>query len=142
MRHENIPLVLQVSPLDVKSSGPDEFFYDPFADLEIGNFAVAWAFFIRHGLVVLFHECPNTMAFQVIFPMATIGYISTLPSGLIAKGHVVLASQRDFHCALAWASPPPARPPCSIMDGYVEAGFATLHGSAPSLLTTTISLSL
>ena len=32
-----IPLVLQVSPLD-DSPGPDEFFYDPFANVDSGDF--------------------------------------------------------------------------------------------------------
>ena len=100
-RRENVPLVLQVSPLDAESSGADEFFYDPFADLETGDFAAARAFFARHGHVVVFHECPDTMAFQAMFPMATIGYVSALPTGLIAKGHKILASQRDFHCTSA-----------------------------------------
>jgi len=45
-RRENVPLVLQASPLDAKSSGGDEFFYDPFADLEFGDFAAARAFVI------------------------------------------------------------------------------------------------
>jgi hypothetical protein len=140
-RRENVPLVLQASPLDAKSSGGDEFFYDPFADLEFGDFAAARAFVIRHGHVVVFHECPNTMAFQAMFPMATIGYILALPPGLLAKGHETLASQCDFHRASAQASPPPARPPRSLLDQYVAAGFATSHGGAPSPSTTTISSS-
>ena len=57
------------------------------------------------------------MAFQAMFPMATIGYILALPPGLIAKGHKILASQRDFHCASARAPPPPVRPPRSGFDG-------------------------
>jgi hypothetical protein len=61
-----------VSLLDAESFGAVEFFYDPFANLEIGNFAAARAFFVCHGHAVVFHECPNTMAFQVMFPMATI----------------------------------------------------------------------
>jgi hypothetical protein len=67
-RRDNVPLVLQVSPLDAESSGVDEFFYDPFADLEIGDFAAAQAFFVRHGHVVVFQEWPDTMAFQAMFP--------------------------------------------------------------------------
>ena len=55
LHRENVPLILQVSPIDAESSGLDEFFYDPFADLEIGDFAAAWAFFIRHGHVIVFH---------------------------------------------------------------------------------------
>ena len=89
---ENIPLILQVSLLDAESSGGDQFFYDPFAHLKFGDFAAARAFFIHHGHIVVFHECADTMAFQAMFPMATIGYISVLPPGLLAEDHKMLAS--------------------------------------------------
>ena len=105
-RHsEGIPLVLQVSPLDAESTKQDKFYYDPFADLKFSNFVTARAFFIRHGHVVVFHECPNTMAYQEMFPMATIGYILALPPGLIAKGHEFFASQCGILRASAWAPP-------------------------------------
>ena len=39
---KNVPLVLQVSPLDAESSGVDEFFFDPFANIKIGDLQ-------RHG---------------------------------------------------------------------------------------------
>ncbi len=78
-----VPLVLQVSPLDAKSSKQDEFFYDAFADIKSGHFATTRAFFIHHGHVVIFYECPDAFAFQELFPQATIGYISALPDGLI-----------------------------------------------------------
>ena len=32
-----VPYVLQVSPIDAESSGEDEFYYDPFADLEFNR---------------------------------------------------------------------------------------------------------
>jgi hypothetical protein len=137
----NVPLVLQVSPLDAESSSVDEFFFDPFADVGIGNFAAALAFFVRRGHVVVFHECPDPIAFQEMFPSATIGYVLALPQGLLAEGHEILVSQRAFHRASARTSSPPIRPPRSLLDRYVAAGFATLHGGAPSLSTTTISSS-
>ena len=40
------PLILQVSPLDPTSGDQDEFYYDPFADQELGDFAAARAFFM------------------------------------------------------------------------------------------------
>ena len=80
-----IPLVLQVSPLD-NCPGQDEFFYDPFASVESGDFAAARAFFINYGHVVVFHDCPDAMSFQALYPLATIGYISLLPAGLLAEG--------------------------------------------------------
>ena len=140
-RRKNVPLVLQVSPLDTESSGADKFFFDPFADVQIGNFAAARAFFVHHGHVVVFHECPDPIAFQEMFPSATIGYVLVLQKGLRAEGHKILASQHAFHRASARTSPPPIRPPRSLLDCYVVAGFATLHGGAPSSSTTTISLS-
>ena len=61
---KGVPLVLQVSPLGSSPSpGQDKFFYDPFADLESGDFAAARAFFIHHGHVV-FHDCLDAIAFQ------------------------------------------------------------------------------
>ena len=72
------PLILQVSPLDPESREQDEFYYDPFADLELGDFTAARAFFVSHGHVVVFHDCPNPPAFQELFPQATIRYLSSL----------------------------------------------------------------
>ena len=82
------------------------------------------------------------MAFQEMFPMATIGYILALLPGLIAEGHEILASQHDILCASARAPTPPVRPLRSILDRYMVVGFASSRGSALSQLTTTISLSL
>jgi hypothetical protein len=59
-------LVLQISSLP-GSSDPDKFFYNTYAKLESGNFAVACEFFIYH------HNCPNDIAFQDLYPSANIG---------------------------------------------------------------------
>ncbi len=56
------PLVLQVSPLP-RASDPDKFFYDPFANIKSGDFAAARAFFIHNGHTVVYHECPDAIAF-------------------------------------------------------------------------------
>jgi hypothetical protein len=112
-----VPLILQVSPLDAESSKQDEFFYDAFAHIESGNFAMARAFFIHHGHVVVFHKCPDAIAFQELFTQATIGCISTLPDGLIVKGHELLESQCDIlRLSNQAALPPPATPLQSILD--------------------------
>jgi hypothetical protein len=87
------PLVLQVSPLP-GSPDSDNFFYEPFADVERGDFAAARAFFIHHGHTVVYHECPDTAAFQALYPTAVIAYLSSLPEGLIAKGHNLLPTRR------------------------------------------------
>ena len=140
-----VPYVLQVSPIDAELSGQDEFYYDPFADLEFSDFAAARAFFIHHGHVVVFHDCPDAIAFQELFPRASIAYITSLPDALIAEGHQILAHQRTL---LGLSSSPSAiAPPRSIVDRYVTAGFASSrggapsHGGAPSPLTTTVSTS-
>jgi hypothetical protein len=86
-------LVLQVSPLP-GASNPDKFFYNPFTNVESGDFAAARAFFIHHGHTVVYHDCPDAIAFQESSPLATIGYLSLLPEGLIAKGHGLLDDQR------------------------------------------------
>jgi hypothetical protein len=87
------PLVLQVSPLP-GSPYSDEFFYNPFADVERGNFAAARAFFIHHGHTVVYHKCPNTAAFQALYPTTVIAYLSSLPKGLIAEGHDLLPTRQ------------------------------------------------
>jgi hypothetical protein len=71
------PLVLQVSPLP-RSNEPEEFFYDPFADVVAGNFTAAWLFFIENGYSVVTHDCPGMSAFQALFPGAMIRFYSSL----------------------------------------------------------------
>ncbi len=83
------PLVLQVSPLP-GYPGVDEFYYDAFGDVKSGDFAAARAFFIHQGHTVVFHDCPNAMAFQALYPLASIRYISSLPDFLINEGHLIL----------------------------------------------------
>jgi hypothetical protein len=39
------------------------FFYGPYATLESRDFAAAHGFFIHHGHVVIYQDCPNAMAF-------------------------------------------------------------------------------
>ena len=66
--HGCVPYVLQVSPIDAELTEQDEFYYDPFADLDSSDFAVARAFFLHNGHVVVFHNCPAVIAFQELFP--------------------------------------------------------------------------
>jgi hypothetical protein len=135
-----VPLVLQVSPLDGSSGQEDEFFYDAFADVKSSNFVAACAFYIHHGHVILvYHECPDASAFQGLFPLANIRYISSLPDGLLAKGHDLLKTQHKIHCASNHTAPlPPVTPPWFILDHYVVPGFAGSRG-APSASHTTAS---
>ncbi len=104
------PLVLQVSPLP-GASNPDKFVYDPFANVKSGDFAAARAFFIHHNHTVVYHNCPDAIAFQELFPLATIGYLFSLPKGLIAKGHSLLDNQRALLCTSQHGVPPTAPPP-------------------------------
>ncbi len=83
------PLVLQVSPLP-GSPGVNEFYYGAFGNVESGDFAPARAFFIHQGHTVVFHNCPDAMAFQALYPLALIRYISSLPDFLINEGHLIL----------------------------------------------------
>jgi hypothetical protein len=130
------PLILQVSPLDPTSGDQDEFYYDPFADLELGDFAAALAFFMSHGHVVVFHDCPDPQAFQDLFPQATIEYLSSLPYGLLAEGHKILDSQHEaYHQQVVRPSAIP--PPRSIVARYVAAGFGGGGDGGPSPPTTT-----
>ena len=88
-----IALVLQVSPLP-RTSNQAEFYYDPFANIETGEFAAAHVFFIHHRHTVVYHEYPDAISFQELFPLASIGYISSLREGLLAKRHELFAEQR------------------------------------------------
>jgi hypothetical protein len=90
---QGIPLILQKSSLP-GSSDPDEFFYNPYASLESRDFAAARAFFIHHGHIIVYHDCPNAMAFQGLYPSANTGYISLLPKGLLAEGRRILESRQ------------------------------------------------
>jgi hypothetical protein len=99
-----IALVLQVSSLP-GTSDQEKFYYDPFANIKTGDFAAAHAFFIHHGHTVVYHECPNTISFQELFPLASIGYISSLPEGLLAKGHELLTAQRRLIQRIVHAPP-------------------------------------
>ncbi len=114
---QSISLFLQISSLP-GSSNLDEFFYDPYATLESCNFAAARAFFIHHGPVVVYHDCPDAMAFQELNPSENISNISSLPKDLHAEGHHILESQqRALLCASASQAmvpvqaPPPITPP-------------------------------
>ena len=122
-----IPLVLQVSPLD-DSPGQDEFFSDPFASVNSGDFAAARAFFINNGHVVVFHDCPDAMSFQELYPSATIGYISSLPASLLAEGHRILAGQQAL-----------LRPSTNIpLPGHAPLAVTLLEGECPSVSSPTI----
>ena len=138
--HGCVPYVLQVSPIDAESSEQDEFYYDPFADLDSSNFAAARAFFLHNGHVIIFHNCPDAIAFQELFPQAFIAYISSLPDTLIAEGHRILAHQSTL--LQSSHRPSAISPPRSIVDQYVAAGFAGSRGGAPSPSTITVSSSL
>jgi hypothetical protein len=119
-------LVLQVYPLP-GTTNHNKLYYDAFGNIELGDFTVARAFFIHHGHTVVYHDCFNAIAFQELYPLATIGYISSLLHGLIAKGHELLEAQHRLLQAAAHA-PPPITPPWSILDCYVAADFGTARG--------------
>jgi hypothetical protein len=69
---QGIPLVLQIFSIP-GSSDPEEFLYNTYATLESGNFAAAHAFLIHHSHVIIYHNCPNAIAFQELYPSANIG---------------------------------------------------------------------
>jgi hypothetical protein len=53
-------------------------------------------FFIHHGDVVIYCNCPDVIAFQENFPQAESQYISSIPSEIIGKGYEILDSQRKL----------------------------------------------
>jgi hypothetical protein len=124
------PLVLQVSPLP-GSPGVNKFYYDTFGDVKSGDFAAARVFFIHQGHTVVFHDCPDAMAFQALYPLASIGYISSLPNFLINEGHLILQAQLRLRPQEATRAPPPAIPYLSIVDRYVAGGFGGTVGVRP-----------
>ena len=63
------------------------------------------------------------MAFQAMFPMATIGYISALPPGLIAEGHEILVSRVPARLPSRLGSGfPPSRPASPVYSGSLCGG--------------------
>ncbi len=133
------PLVLQVSPLP-GSPGIDEFYYDAFGDVESGDFAAARAFFIHQGHTVVFHDCPDAMAFQALYPLALIGYISSLPDFLINEGHLILQIQLRLRPQEAARTPPPAIPYPSIVDRYVAGDFGGTVRVRPDAFAGSVSV--
>jgi hypothetical protein len=100
-------MVLQVSAL-AGSTNPDEFFYEPYAILESGNFVAARVVFIAHGHTVVFHECQNVVAFQQFFrwPISTTS--CRFPLGSFRRAMVfLLSSSRCFTQFNALQSPLP-----------------------------------
>ncbi len=97
-------------------------------------------FFFYHGYIIVYHNCPDASAFQKLFPLANIRYISSLPEGLITKGHSLLADQCNILHASTQA-PPPITPPRSILYWYVVVGFAGPCSSLPSASAMTASCS-
>ena len=116
--------------LTIPPASQDEFFYDPFASVDSGDFAATRAFFINNGHVVVFHYCPDAMSFQALYPSVTIGYITSLPVGLLAKGRRILAAQQEL-LRTSTNIPLPVQAllavtlPWSIIDQYVAAGFSS-----------------
>jgi len=129
-----VPLVLQVSLIE---PGMDEFFYDPYANLEYDDFAAACVFFIHHGHVVVFHDCPDAIAFQELFPEVNIQYISSLPPGLLEEGHALLTSQRGLLRSATGGRPPHITPPWSLADRYLTEHARTSRGSPPASSSST-----
>jgi len=110
--------------------------------VDSGDFAAACAFFINNGHVVVFHDCPDTISFQALYPSGTIGYITSLPAGLLAEGRGILAAQQDLlrpskNIPLPVLAPLAVTPPWSIIDRYMAAGFS----GPPSRSTTSHSSS-
>jgi hypothetical protein len=127
-----VPMVLQISLLQ-ETSDPEEYFYVPFANLKAGDSTAVQTFFIHHGHTIVYHKCPDTAAFQELFPPAPLRYFSPLSEGLIFEGYSFLetqcAAQRTSQEA---AAPPQESPPVtplqSLHDRYVAAGFVGEHG--------------
>ncbi len=117
-------MVLWVSLLP-KTSDPEEFFHDPFANIKAGE---AWPFLIHHVHTIVYHQHPNMEAFQDLFLLVPPCYLSLLTKGLIDKGNAFLQAQRTAQCTSQEAvapsqEPPPVTPPPSLLDRYVAASF-------------------
>jgi hypothetical protein len=73
----------------------------------------------------------------VLFPTAVIGYLSSLPNGIITKGLEILATQ---HLALQQA-PLPVTLPKSLIDRYVARGLYKLIFNIGKIEVTYVALS-
>jgi hypothetical protein len=68
------PLILQVSPLDPTSGDQDEFYYDPFADLELGDLPLPVHFSCLMGMSSSFTTARIHKPFRIYFhklPLST-----------------------------------------------------------------------
>jgi hypothetical protein len=101
------PLVLQVSPLH-SSSGCDEFYYYPIANIDQGDFAAPVPSLSTTATPLSSMTAPMLWPSKISsLRWSSAIYLSSLPEGLIAEGHEVIATQRR---ALQQA-PPPVTPP-------------------------------
>jgi hypothetical protein len=96
-------MILQVSPLP-SSFDREEYFYDPSADTDCGNFAAAQAFFLAQGHTITIHDCADLAELQASHPSASICPILDIPSSLISQGQAIFQAQLANFASLAEAS--------------------------------------
>jgi hypothetical protein len=94
------PLILQVSP-PPNSSDLEEYFYNPSANVNRGDFAAAQAIFLSHGHTVTIHACANLAELQASHMGITVRPLLVIPPDLIAQGHKLLLDQISRFRSLA-----------------------------------------
>ncbi len=85
------PKIFQLSPLPGNLYDIDRFYYAPLADITEGGFAALIAFASLHGHPLIFHNCPDIAAFQVIFPSAVVRPFSEVPQAILRRGRDILS---------------------------------------------------
>jgi hypothetical protein len=84
------PMILQVSSLP-GSSDREEYFYNPFADVDCGNFAAAQASFLAQGHTITIHDCAHIAKFEAALPPDTrICPLTDVPPALLSQGYAIL----------------------------------------------------
>ena len=113
-------LILQVSP-PPNSSDLEEYFYDPSANVDRGDFAAAQAFFLSHGHTVTVHACANLAEFQASHMGIAFHPLLVIPPDLIAQGYKLLLAQISRFRSLVAGDDVSVR---SFLSRYTGPGFS------------------
>jgi hypothetical protein len=101
------PMILQVSPLP-GSTDREEYFYDPSADVDRGNFTAAQAFFLAQGHTVTIHDCANIAEFGATLPPAS-RIVLSRTFRCLSSPRGMLFSEHSLPALHPWPTPAAAR---------------------------------
>jgi hypothetical protein len=75
------PKIFQLSPLPGNIYESDCFYYANLPDITQRGFAALLACATQHGHLIIVHDCPDLVAFQVAYPLAIVcPFLEILPT--------------------------------------------------------------